>query len=135
MAWASKEQARLYNQKWRAENPERYVLHRTSPKRRYGMHRSNARERGVAWELSFDQWWSLWAPYWDKRGPKRGQFVMSRFMDTGPYAAHNVRIVPAEDNIAEANYLQGRRPPPGSGAEGMKRKAREKRAKICFLAA
>lgn len=65
----------------------------------------NANRRGIAWELTFDQWLSIWTSSgrWNERGTRRGQYVMARFGDAGPYAIGNVEIVRAEKNNSDGN--------------------------------
>lgn len=66
----------------------------------------NALYRGVAWELTFVQWWAIWkeSGNWLNRGRGRSGFVMARIRDDGPYAVGNVRIITASQNCAEARY-------------------------------
>lgn len=64
----------------------------------------NALTRGIGWNLTLWQWWTIWheSGQWENRGRRKGQFCMSRIADTGSYEAGNVRIVTVEENIAEA---------------------------------
>lgn len=55
-------------------------------------HRARARRRGLAFTLTFDQWWELWAPHWHERGIRIGQKGMCRTRDEGGYTPGNVRI-------------------------------------------
>jgi hypothetical protein len=66
--------------------------------------RRNAMSRGVGWKLNFADWWSVWeeSGKWMKRGIYRGEYVMSRPGDTGPYELGNVLIVTNGDNVREA---------------------------------
>lgn len=79
-----------------------------SPMGRFQAQKSAARQRGIHWQLTFDEWWSLWEPHWDQRGRRRGQLVMARQGDTGPYAIGNVRIATVTDNIMEKFACIGR---------------------------
>jgi hypothetical protein len=56
--------------------------------------RLNAERRGIAFELTFEQWFDIWTKsgHYSERGRKRGQYVMARFGDEGPYAVGNVEI-------------------------------------------
>ena len=67
-------------------------------------HRVNAKDRGIGFELTFSQWLEIWIASGKvrKRGCRRGQYVMARYGDRGPYAAGNVKIILASENIAEA---------------------------------
>jgi hypothetical protein len=72
-------------------------------------HRGNAKKRGIAFELTFEQWWSLWEPHFAKRGTSRGKLVMCRTGDQGPYALGNVRIATGAENIREGLRIAQRK--------------------------
>lgn len=61
--------------------------------------KGNAKARGIAWELSLWQWWTIWqeSGRWDDRGRGHG-YVMCRKGDEGPYSVDNVIIAPAHFN-------------------------------------
>lgn len=63
----------------------------------------SALERGIAFDLSFSQWWMLWEPHYHLRGVRSGQMVMARNGDSGPYALGNVTIKTARANHREAH--------------------------------
>lgn len=65
----------------------------------YRSQKSNARRRGIGWELTLWQWWTIWreSGHWHERGRGQG-YVMCREGDTGPYAVGNVFIANARDN-------------------------------------
>lgn len=67
-------------------------------------HRLNAKDRGIGFELTFSQWLEIWIASGKvrRRGCRRGQYVMARHGDRGPYAVGNVKIILASENIAEA---------------------------------
>jgi hypothetical protein len=71
----------------------------------FEVHKNNARLRGIPFLLNFNEWLAIWdaSGHWDQRGWRRGQYVMSRPGDTGPYAIDNVAIILAEENRAERN--------------------------------
>ena len=75
-----------------------------TPKGRYTRQMVHARERNILWQLSFDQWWTLWleSGHWEQRGTRWGQFHMAREGDKGPYAIGNVSIIRMEQNVSEA---------------------------------
>lgn len=77
----------------------RQLRYQRSPKGRYLRQKVHARERGISFLLTFDQWWAIWAPQWEKRGKDQDQLCMARFNDIGPYAIDNVAIVPFADNL------------------------------------
>jgi hypothetical protein len=74
---------------------------------------------GIEWLFTFERWWAVWeaSGKWEQRGCRRGEYVMARHGDTGPYAPDNVSIVEAGVNGAAA--LRG---------WGEKKKARESSA-------
>ena len=62
---------------------------------RFHQHRRNATVlRGVGWELSFEEWWSVWkeSGRWEQRGRGVGLYCMCRKGDIGPYKIGNVFI-------------------------------------------
>jgi len=62
--------------------------------------RSNAKKRGIAWELTFEQWLKIWqdSGHLHLRGTRSGHYCMARNNDTGPYAVDNVKIISAAQN-------------------------------------
>lgn len=76
---------------------------RSTPMDRFNQQRWRANNRGIAWLLSFDEWWQIWqqSGNWHLRGLGCGRYVMSRHGDVGPYAAGNVSIKLFTDNIRE----------------------------------
>jgi hypothetical protein len=79
----------------------------------YANSKSNAKARGINFILTFEEWWDIWqqSGKWEERGKRKGQYVMSRKGDTGPYAVKNVFIQSMADNCREAhngnNYAKG----------------------------
>lgn len=73
--------------------------------------RNSARERGIAWELTFDQWLAIWldSGKLEKRGRTKGCYVMARPGDVGPYAIGNVYITTHSDNAKTAQSHNVRR--------------------------
>jgi hypothetical protein len=59
-----------------------------------------ARSKGRGFELTYEQWLEIWqaSGHLHERGPYKGQYVMARFGDKGPYAIGNVEIITAEQN-------------------------------------
>lgn len=76
-------------------------------KDQYNKHKWTAtKQRGIDFDFTFEEWCAWWekhlGPNWAvMRGCKKGQYVMSRRGDKGPYAAHNVRCILAEHNHLE----------------------------------
>lgn len=69
--------------------------------------KSHARERGIDFLFSFDEWVGWWndqlGPDWMKlRGRGSSMFVMARNDDCGPYHPSNVKCITARENTLEA---------------------------------
>ena len=71
-------------------------------------HKWNARRRNIPFLLTYEQWLDIWlqSGHLHERGNRKGQYVMARFEDTGPYSVNNVKIVTREINHAEKHYSQ-----------------------------
>lgn len=78
------------------------------PRQAFMQQRRNARQRGIEWLLSFDDWWSIWreSGHWESRGIARGQYVMARRGDAGPYSSGNVSIELATKNCRDQQHRQ-----------------------------
>lgn len=72
-------------------------------KRAYRAHRYNAKQRNTSFLLSFEEWLSVWkaSGHLHERGCRRGQYVMARHKDRGPYAIGNVKIIRHSVNVTE----------------------------------
>lgn len=70
------------------------------PTRAFIEQKRNASSRGIGWELTLWQWWTIWqeSGHWDMRGRGTG-YAMCRVNDTGPYAVGNVYIATCVQNI------------------------------------
>lgn len=68
-------------------------------------HQRNAavRRRGIEWQLTLMDWWTVWqeSGRWTERGLGRG-YMMCRKGDLGPYAVGNVFIGPGAENLSAA---------------------------------
>jgi hypothetical protein len=91
-----------------ALNPELMIEATRRLNRRFIQQRANAKNRGISWCLSFDQWrdWWLSTGHVDERGRERGQWVMGRPYDSGPYELGNLLCLRAEDNVSQQNELR-----------------------------
>ena len=69
---------------------------------KYKQHRNNANKRKIPFEISFEDWYNIWlnSGQWTNRGKKKGQYVMCRNNDQGPYSKNNVYIDKTENNIS-----------------------------------
>lgn len=94
-------------------NPEvvRRVKHKyaRSPRGLFTGQRKAAKRRGIGWELTFEEWLSIWADKLPMRG--RTGLVMARKGDVGPYAKGNVSIMTARDNLNEVEMPHGENHP------------------------
>lgn len=88
---------------------EKYVkAWNQTPKGKFTRQKANAKQRNIAWELSFEQWWSIWekSGKWEKRGTSAKSYCMARINDEGPYAVDNVKITTMQKN-SQFNYSHG----------------------------
>jgi len=78
----------------------------------YDAQKKQAKDRGIRFLLTFDQWSDIWekSGRWHKRGCHRGQYVMSRPGDKGPYASWNVQIITTRQNHHEGHLGKKRGP-------------------------
>jgi hypothetical protein len=85
-----------YMRDWVARHPFDY-------KRFYNVQKGDAKRRGVAFLLSFDEWFNIWekSGHLDERGAFSGQYCMARFGDRGAYEMGNVRICTVNENHSE----------------------------------
>jgi len=67
---------------------------------RFSQQRANAKSRGIAWRLTFEQWWAIWdaSGKWHMRGKLPEQYCMARYNDKGVYKVGNVEIVTNRTN-------------------------------------
>jgi hypothetical protein len=89
-------------------NPELLVHVTRRLKRKFITQRVNAKNRGIEWRLTFEQWrdWWLATGHIDERGKQRGQWVMARPGDRGAYELGNIKCILAESNAIEGNQLR-----------------------------
>lgn len=62
-------------------------------KSKYGKYvdqKNTAKQRGVEWRLTYEEWRSWWGKDFAKRGKGVGKLVMARHDDCGPYAIGNI---------------------------------------------
>lgn len=85
---------------------------------------------GFEWRLTYNEWCDIWeaSGKWNLRGKHRGQYVMARIGDVGPYAVGNVEIITHSQNIKDAftNGCHDNKPSKPHSAE-TKRKMSETR--------
>ena len=76
-----------------------------SPARQFVNQKLTAAQRGIGWELTLPEWWSIWqtSGKYDQRGPGAG-YCMTRVGNTGPFAKGNVEIKTVGQNFSESYY-------------------------------
>lgn len=82
---------------------EGHSRYRKTPKGRYLLHKQRAKRRWVPFKLTFQEWWSYWAPHWGERNGQ-GNLHMCRNGDKGAYEVGNVRIGTLQENRAEPRF-------------------------------
>lgn len=90
------------------------ALRYARPVEKFKQQARQAKQRGIEWLLTFDEWMSAWrdSGKWDERGKRIGQYVMARRGDVGPYALDNIYFCLASENHTHA-FTNGRVPPRG----------------------
>ncbi len=71
-----------------------------SDREAYRLHKLNATRRGIAFLFTFEEWMGWWkvTGHYEQRGNHRGEYVMARKGDQGPYVLGNVECIRAEVN-------------------------------------
>ena len=87
---------------------ERQRQRRKLPHNKYGDQKQAAKQRGIKWLFTFQEWFEMWyfSGKWKERGHKHGQYCMTRKGDIGPYSIDNVTIGLTDDNKREANQIR-----------------------------
>jgi hypothetical protein len=67
----------------------------------YANARRCAKERNIEWQFTYDTWIEWWGTDIANRGCRKGQLVMARNGDIGPYHPDNVRKTTCNDNYKE----------------------------------
>ncbi len=78
----------------------------------------DAANRGISFDFkSFDEWLNWWenTGHLPERGPYKGQYVMARYGDTGPYEIGNIQCITSSQNHLDRNigntWNKGRKHP------------------------
>jgi hypothetical protein len=71
----------------------------------YTQHKSNAKQRGIEFKLTFDEWKQIWldSEKWDQRGRGADKYCMCRIGDAGCYEVGNVFIGLGKTNVRDGN--------------------------------
>ncbi|MHA0319051.1 hypothetical protein ACXY7D_12025 [Sphingomonas melonis] len=69
-------------------------------KRAYGLHKSSAKQRDIAFHFTYEEWVTWWATdeRYKLRGNSADSLVMGRKGDRGPYAPENCLPLTRRDN-------------------------------------
>lgn len=130
----------------------------SNPKRAFYSQKANAKRRNIEWDLTFDEWWELWEPYFHMRGHGKNGLCMGRNGDAGPYKVGNVYITTNLGNLLDRKHSQKAKEqrqleidrggcPQGYGwghstalawhqsgkSESMKQKDKQNEYMVCFL--
>ena len=86
----------------------------------YTRQKGRAKERGIPFLLTLEEWLSIWesSGHLGERGVGKGQYVMARNGDKGPYAVGNVKIITTGDNAREVQQTKELRKRKGAQAVG-----------------
>ena len=96
----------LYNKnlsvEQRKQKAERQKLWWKTDYGQYKSHQRRASRSNIPFEISFDDWLTIWktSGHYEERSPTG--YVMCRVGDEGPYAKDNVFIAKASDNKRDA---------------------------------
>ena len=73
-------------------------------RQKYYVHKAGAKRRNIEFKLTFQEWYDIWqlSSKYNERGRAKGQYVMSRYNDTGSYEIDNVFIQTNSDNVRPA---------------------------------
>jgi len=92
-------------------------------KEKYNNAKLSAKQRNIEWLFDFDSWIEWWGNDLHLRGPKKGNLVMARFNDQGPYHPNNVKKITVEENIREMRIrVKGNNRPVGSFSHSIETK-------------
>jgi hypothetical protein len=70
---------------------------------KYHVQKTYAKNRGIGWHFTFEEWVAWWGEDIDKRGNTKDSLVMARTGDIGPYHPDNVRKATLSENTQERN--------------------------------
>jgi hypothetical protein len=73
-----------------------------SARAKYARHKASARRRNIEFDLTFEDWMSIWGPRLELIGRQRDDMQMCRTHDSGGYKVGNVRIDTQRANAIEA---------------------------------
>lgn len=74
--------------------------------KKYLAHKSSAKQRGIEFDLTYDDWLTIWGQKLTDRGRLAGQYGMLRTRDEGGYSVGKVRIGTPKENAQEASVAR-----------------------------
>lgn len=77
---------------------------------KYWKQKTHAKERGIEFNLTYDEWTDWWGVDIHNRGRCKGQLQMCRFGDAGSYELGNIYKDTVEENIRLSNQITIHRP-------------------------
>lgn len=79
-----------------------------TPKGRFYQQKCTAKQRGIEFLLTFEEWWTVWEPHWNERGGQNGdKLCMCRHGDSGAYELNNIFIATNRENNKDVNGKSG----------------------------
>jgi len=84
--------------RWKARNPKKYAF--------LGQ-RHTSKQRGVEFNLTFEEWVAFWGDDFDKRGTAPHKLQMGRYGDTGAYEVGNIYKATKAENQGGPRYKEG----------------------------
>jgi hypothetical protein len=75
----------------------------TNYKHKYGVQKVAAKNRGIDFKLSYEEWIEFWGEDITNRGRGKSDLVMSRYGDVGPYELGNIFKSTVEQNGIDGN--------------------------------
>lgn len=79
------------------------------PGEAYSRQKSVAKQRGIQWEITFDEWWNLWSPYYRLRGRGTNGLCMAREGDSGAYKIGNVYLTTNLGNMKDGHATRSKK--------------------------
>lgn len=75
----------------------------------YTQHKAGAKQRGIEFKLTFEEWLGIWGDKLDQRGSRVWELVMCRINDEGAYEVGNVYLgSPARNRASSRMALENR---------------------------
>jgi len=82
---------------WKQKNPKKYA---------YLGQRHTSKQRGIEFNLTFEEFVEFWGNDFERRGTGYGQLQMGRYGDVGAYEVGNIYMVTKEENSLGPRYKE-----------------------------